>query len=191
MSKNSKTKRTPQVSARQFVATGVGGAAMIGVGLLLASPPGTPPPAASTAAVQLASFDSLLAPPPLSPASANDWWLTEDSSLVGPGASAPTPTALAAAISGISFPSLPILGIFIGDGADAPANCTGAACNGGNAGIFFGNGGKGANGGNGGSGGLFFGQGGDGGNGVTGTAGTLGVDGFPAQWDPKLGIHVT
>jgi hypothetical protein len=38
--------------------------------------------------------------------------------------------------------------------------CTGAACNGGNAGILFGDGGDGASGGHGGAGGLFFGTGG-------------------------------
>ena len=52
-----------------------------------------------------------------------------------------------------------LIGLFIGNGTDALANCTGAACNGGNGGLFFGSGGAGANGGNGGNAG-FFGNGG-------------------------------
>lgn len=58
----------------------------------------------------------------------------------------------------------PFLGLF-GNGADASASCSGSACNGGNGGLIFGNGGNGANGGNGGNGGLLFGNGGNGGNG--------------------------
>src|SRR5690349_1180280 len=163
MSGRSKIRRTPRMSARQYVATGVGGAAMVGVGVLLAAPPGAPAP---TPAVQLASFGSPLDPAPLAPAT--DWWLDENGGAVVGAGFNPTPNALAAAISGISFPSLPILGIFIGDGADAQPGCVGAACNGGNAGILFGDGGKGLNGGSGGNGGLFFGAGGQGGDGVAG-----------------------
>ena len=53
-----------------------------------------------------------------------------------------------------------------GDGLDAAENCEGSACNGGNAGLLWGNGGDGAQGGTGGNGGFFFGNGGIGGNGV-------------------------
>ena len=55
---------------------------------------------------------------------------------------------------------------FIGNGADALADCVGDACNGGNGGILFGNGGDGANGGRGGNAGFFWGGGGDGGTGL-------------------------
>ena len=58
-----------------------------------------------------------------------------------------------------------IVGLFVGNGTDAAANCTGAACNGGRAGILIGDGGSGANGGAGGRAGLLFGNGGNGGNG--------------------------
>ena len=58
------------------------------------------------------------------------------------------------------------IAFFISDGADAdPLTCT-APCNGGNAGLLFGNGGAGANGANGGNGGLIFGNGGAGGDGI-------------------------
>ena len=63
MSKHRKTEsRAPRMSARQYVTTGVGGAAMFGVGLLLATPPGAPAP--FTADVQLASTERML---PLAP----------------------------------------------------------------------------------------------------------------------------
>jgi hypothetical protein len=73
----------------------------------------------------------------------------------------------------------PLFGLF-GNGLDAAADCVAAACNGGNGGLFFGNGGNGANGGSGGNGGLFFGNGGNGANGVTpgqagGTGGSTGI----------------
>lgn len=56
-------------------------------------------------------------------------------------------------------------GLLIGNGIDAAAGCTGAACNGGNGGFLFGNGGAGANGGVGGNAGL-IGNGGRGGDGL-------------------------
>jgi len=58
-----------------------------------------------------------------------------------------------------------VIGFFVGNGANAAADCVGSACNGGNGGILIGNGGNGANGGKGGNGGLLFGNGGNGGNG--------------------------
>jgi len=58
-----------------------------------------------------------------------------------------------------------VIGFFIGNGADAAADCTGSACNGGNGGLFLGNGGSGAYGGSGGNAGFLFGNGGDGGKG--------------------------
>ena len=78
---------------------------------------------------------------------------------------------------------IPFVNIFIGNGADGTA----ANPNGGNAGLFAGNGGDGfsptvatdgfgVTGGNGGNAGLFFGSGGNGGNGTVGNA-ALGLDG--------------
>lgn len=125
----------------------------------------------STAGFELASFESLLLPQ--SPARADEWWLIagdRNGSRIGSGA-APGPTALAAA--SIAGPPRPIVGPggwLIGNGLDAPEDCTGSACNGGNGGLLFGNGGHGANGGNGGNAGL-FGNGGNGGNGATGANG--------------------
>ena len=83
------------------MATGVSGAALIGVGVLLAAHPGTPTEAAPE--VQLASFGSALAPPPLSPFTTTPWWLTgggndgASSRLFETGI---TPNALAAAVRG-------------------------------------------------------------------------------------------
>src|SRR5262245_1883433 len=136
MSKHRKTKRTPRTSA--YVTTGVGGAAMLGVGVLLTTAPGAPAPPTASPDVQLASFDSLLAPAPQD-TTTEPWWLDEDGR-GAVGASVNT-TFTTVTINGISFPSLPIIGFFIGDGADAQPNCTGDECNGGNAGILFGDGG--------------------------------------------------
>jgi hypothetical protein len=69
---DSKLGRTPRVSARQYMTTGVSGAALIGVGVLLSAHPGAP--TESTRAVQLASFGSLWAPPPLSPSTTTPRW---------------------------------------------------------------------------------------------------------------------
>ena len=71
-------------------------------------------------------------------------------------------------------------GVLIGNGVDAADDCTGAACNGGNAGLLFGNGGAGKNGGTGGNAGL-IGKGGAGGDAVAvtamGTANAVGTAG--------------
>lgn len=66
----------------------------------------------------------------------------------------------------------PFLGL-IGNGVDAAADCTGAACNGGNGGLLFGNGGNGANGGAGGNA-YLVGNGGTGGDGLAGQDGGRG-----------------
>ena len=94
--------------------------------------------------------------------------------------------------------AIPILNIFIANGTDAdPATCSGATCNGGDAGLFIGSGGNGANGrfdsatntnrdgGNGGNAGLFFGNGGNGGNGVNG--GIVVVGGVATQVNASNG----
>jgi len=62
MSQHRNAGRTPRMSARQYMTTAFGGAAMLGVGVLLASSPGAPAP--TTAAVELASTDL---PLPLGP----------------------------------------------------------------------------------------------------------------------------
>jgi hypothetical protein len=67
-------------------------------------------------------------------------------------------------------------GLLVGNGWDAAADCVGATCNGGNAGLLWGNGGNGANGGRGGNAGM-IGNGGAGGSGTAlgmagGTGGT-------------------
>src|SRR6478736_5302602 len=69
--------------------------------------------------------------------------------LSGAGVSTPTPNALAAAPASAAG-SQPLVGpggSLIGDGLDAPADCTGGdTCNGGNGGLLCGNGGNGGNG---------------------------------------------
>ncbi|MGE2688682.1 hypothetical protein ACQI4D_02330, partial [Mycolicibacterium pulveris] len=154
--------------------TGMGGAAMVGVGLLLAAAPDAPAPSAP--AVQLASFDSLLASPPLSPTTEWWWWYEGGRGSVRADSN-PAENTFAAALGGAAgfniFNPIGRGGWLIGDGIDAAADCVGAACNGGNAGLLFGNGGDGANGGRGGAGGFFFGAGGKGGDGVPGANGTL------------------
>ena len=90
--------KTPRLSARDYVTMGVGGAAMVGVGLLLATPPAAPAPSATAPAVRLASTDS---PLPLAPQ--DPWWLLDgDNSLVG-SAGSPTTNALTAASTGLNI----------------------------------------------------------------------------------------
>jgi hypothetical protein len=186
MSKHAKARRTTRTSARDYVATGVGGAALVGVGLLLATSPDEPEPTPANPAVQLTSFGSVLTPPPLSPAT-DYWWLGDGGSgLVGTSMNF-TPTALAAAVNDVTvFNDFAAFNIFnpigpggwlIGDGLDAQVGCVGNACNGGNAGLLWGTGGDGLNGGHGGAGGMFFGTGGAGGQGLAGQAGGRGGDG--------------
>ena len=58
MSEHRKTRsHAPRMAARQYVTTGVTGAAMVGIGVLLAAPPGAPAP--TTAEVKLASTGSM------------------------------------------------------------------------------------------------------------------------------------
>jgi hypothetical protein len=64
------------------------------------------------------------------------------------------------------------ISFFVGDGADADPLTCGTNCNGGNAGILWGNGGDGANGGSGGNAGFFIGNGGNGSNGLDATGTT-------------------
>src|SRR5882757_1401978 len=115
-----KSSLRPALSAAGLLIAGAG---------LLAALSDEPPPV--TAEVELASFDSLVIP--LSPASEEPWWIGSGNgaSLVG-SAGAPTPTALAAALVTEPTPFRPLFGPggwLIGDGLDAAADCTGAACN--------------------------------------------------------------
>lgn len=115
-----------------------------------------------TGAVRLTSIEIPLAPPV--------------GGLFGSGASTPTPHKLAAAVQG-SAGLRPLFGpggLLIGNGLNAAADCTGAACNGGDGGLLWGFGGNGANGGAGGKAGLFGGNGGVGGAGLSGQAGGAG-----------------
>ena len=158
------TSRVPGMSARQYVTTGVTGAAMVGIGVLLAAPPGAPAP--TTAEVKLASTESMF---PLAPL---ENCLFSPKGCSGPGGSTPTPLAAASLdVGALQLGGLPPLigpgGFLFGDGLDAdPGLRTGADCNGGNGGLLWGNGGDGANGGTGGNAGLLFGNGGTGGNGL-------------------------
>ena len=150
------TSRAPGMSARQYVTTGVTGAAMFGIGVLLAAPPGAPAP--TIAEVKLASTESMF---PLSPL--DECLLTTEG--CGPGGA--TPTALALDVGTLqTFSLIGPGGFLFGDGLDAVEGCEGTACNGGNGGLFGGNGGNGLNGGTGGNAGFFFGNGGNGGDGV-------------------------
>ena len=152
----------------QYLAAGVTGVAIIGMG---ASHSGRPDePTTVTAQVRLMSDESAL------PTSNTDCAPPMTGCPLGSSGN-PTPAALAAAVSSAA-PMIGLGGWLIGDGIDAdPTTCT-APCNGGNAGLLWGNGGKGALGGNGGNAGLWIGNGGSGGNGVD------------AEYDPTTGALI-
>jgi hypothetical protein len=61
MSQHRKTGRTARVSARQYVTTGVGGAAVVGVGVLLAAPPGAVVPSTVSDATTAPTLPTALA----------------------------------------------------------------------------------------------------------------------------------
>ncbi|MGE2738063.1 PGRS repeat-containing protein, partial [Mycolicibacterium vaccae] len=153
----------------------VGGAALLGAGMWLAgslhdSPSTSRSTTVTFAEVRLASTEA-----PLSPPVGEDelWWLVGRAGAARSSDMAPSPTALLAAAQNTGTPARPMFGPggwLGGDGLDAAADCTGTACNGGNGGLLFGNGGKGANGGIGGNAGL-IGNGGAGGAGLAGQAG--------------------
>ena len=131
---------------------GMASLAIAGVGLFAALSDDSP---STTADVELVSFESLMVPQ--SPAPQDEWWLMagEVGGQIGSGA-ARVPTALASV--SVSGPIRPIVGPggwLIGNGLNAPEDCSGSECNGGNGGLLFGNGGNGANGGSGGNAGLF------------------------------------
>ena len=108
---------------------------MVGIGVLLAAPPGAPAPV--TVEVQLASTESMF---PLGPPDC----LTNVEAcgvVIGPSGS-PAPTALAAASLDVGTLQLPPIigpgGWLIGDGLDADPDCEAGsdACNGGNGGLL-------------------------------------------------------
>ena len=148
--------------------TGAGAVAIVGTGAALAAGLAVHAAVIGPAATALASIDSPAVPhsPP-----GTAWWL-DDGDLFGAAVAEPSTVS----IGGINiFNPLGLTGIFnpigdggwlIGDGFDASAECTEAACNGGNAGLLWGSGGNGANGGNGGNAGFFGGNGGNGGTGL-------------------------
>ncbi|MGB7509080.1 MAG: hypothetical protein WA965_27040, partial [Mycobacterium sp.] len=120
----------------RWLTAGASGAAAVGIGVLL-----TTQPATTVRPVELASFDSLLAP--ASPRFSDEpWWVSS----TGNRAGNPEVGSVAA------IPMVGPGGWLIGDGADAAADCLAAACKGGSGGLLFGNGGAGANGGKGGNG---------------------------------------
>ena len=119
---------------------------MVGAGMLLAAAPDAPDMASPE--VQLASTDSVLVP--LAPLE-DEICLPYGCSLIGSSLAPPAPNALAAALTDVGVTQFKLFG----NGADAPADCTGDACNGEDGGLFFGSGGNGANGGRGGNAGAF------------------------------------
>ena len=145
--------------------------AAVAAGLLLnETPPDTAPATVSTSDVSLASVST-------------PWWLLDSTANHSSQTVVPVrPTSSVGA--GVGNDPFALIRLFISDGIDASSDCIGTACNGGNAGLFFGSGGNGANGGNGGNGGssnVGLGNakggngasvGGTGGNGGTATGGT-------------------
>ncbi len=89
------------VSTRHIVTAGIGCAAVFGLGLLSVGLADEREADAASPAVQLVSFDSVLAPPPLTPAT--DWWWLygprDGGESVRVHSAALTPNALAAASS--------------------------------------------------------------------------------------------
>ena len=153
MSSKSKSKRTTGMSARQFLTAGMGSAAVVGAGLLSAGLLDDPATATAAPEVQLMSTESEL----------SEWWLLNAQRSGGNDSANSNalfgPSALAATSANGNFNLFRPIGPggwLIGNGIDAVAGCEGAACNGGNAGLLFGNGGKGFAGGHGGNGALYF-----------------------------------
>ncbi|MGB7507598.1 MAG: hypothetical protein WA965_19460, partial [Mycobacterium sp.] len=150
-------KRASRMAVRQYLATGISGAALVGVGVLLSS--AQEESATVTAEVQLVSNETLLA----QDESQSDPWF------FGSGGSNSSSAGLGAVTQVTAMrPAIGPGGWLIGDGLDAldlDPDCT-VNCRGGSGGLLSGNGGDGAFGGVGGSGGYFFGDGGDGGDGV-------------------------
>src|SRR6478752_2463643 len=114
-------------SIRPYFGTGVASAALAGLSVLTAVPNDGPPPASSLA-VQLASTGWSLTPVCLSADPQCSSAISSSVGLFGP-ATAPTPTALLGPLT--ARPLIGPGGWLIGNGLDAPTDCTGTACNGG------------------------------------------------------------
>ena len=147
-------RKTARPSARQYLAAGVTGSAMVGIGVLLACPPGAPSP--TTADIQLATWGT---PLPLTPVE-DEWWLD----LIGSSATPNSPTLAAVAVSNLDLPC----GLICNGAAGTEDHPDGQA-----GGLLIGNGGNGWDsttagvaGGRGGNGGFFIGDGGNGGFGA-------------------------
>ncbi len=125
---------------------------MVGLGVLLTVPPDKPAP--TTAEVKLATTEAECVPD------------TPGCDSAALGASLGVDSFATPGTTAIFFGAIGSGGWLIGDGLSAAADCEGAACNGGNGGLFGGSGGDGANGGTGGNAGFFWGSGGDGGRGL-------------------------
>ena len=110
------------------VGTGVAGIALAGFGAFSATANVAPPPAAGVA-IQLTTTEWALTPTCLLTDSACSS-SSGSTDLVG-GAVTVTPTALSGAIAG--RPIIGPGGWLIGNGLDAPDDCTGQECNGGRA----------------------------------------------------------
>ena len=68
MSQHRKNNNRGSNKARPIASTGLAGAAMVGIGFLLAAPPGAPGPINTS--IQLTTFDV-----PLAPATGDQWWM--------------------------------------------------------------------------------------------------------------------
>ena len=144
-------RKTPQKRiVATYLAAGITGAAMAAVGMstLLNNPaPGTP-----TLGIRLVSYQDCSYDP-----------VGCDNTDLGSSAAAAT---VYTAQTSTDRPVIGEGGWLIGDGRNAAADCTGAACNGENGGLLGGSGGNGANGGKGGDAGAWWGNGGKGGDGL-------------------------
>ena len=152
MSKQRKTASA--MSVCQYLAAGVTGTAMVGVGVLLTVPPDKPAP--TTAEVKLANTEAECVPD------------TPGCDSAALGASLGVDSFATPGTTAIFFGAIGSGGWLIGDGLswdEIDATCT-ELCNGGNGGLFGGSGGDGAYGGTGGNAGFFWGSGGDGGDGL-------------------------
>src|SRR5690348_13343037 len=91
--------RQGAVMAKSVLPYVTAGVAIAGAGFWLATSPDQPAPATAAPAIQLASLESPLAPPPTGPALCPmDPTACGATSLFGPGVSPPTPNALKSAL---------------------------------------------------------------------------------------------
>ena len=173
MSKQRKTASA--MSVCQYLAAGVTGTAMVGVGVLLTVPPDKPAP--TTAEVKLANTEAECVPD------------TPGCDSAALGASLGVDSFATPGTTAIFFGAIGSGGWLIGDGLswdEIDATCT-ELCNGGNGGLFGGSGGDGAFGGTGGNAGFFWGSGGDGGDGLDAVYGADPASPRPARREAQRG----